>query len=538
MMNGKNNVLRLATLWLAMFWGAAALAAPLFVPSVKWQKQSETEALLTVGFKVAPNSYIYDRQLEVAVIEQNVVLTASGGDKPVKADDEDELVFKKDFQRQYRMQGKMTAPARLEVTFQGCSDGVCMLPETVEFLLLEDGTGTPAAAKENAQAKTTTIPKDGWENTIDNFQELGRATGYMDKDEFLTWAEQAEQGLAPAQDVLQRVFAKYGLLLAALLIIPLGLLLNLTPCVLPMIPINLAIIGAGAQAGGKGRGFRQGGIYGLGMALTYGGLGLLAVLTGGRFGALNSSPWFNLAVAVIFVILALAMFDVLIIDLSRWRGGRGGGQSSGGMGLVGVFVLGAVAAVLGGACVAPVLIWVLLLAADLWSRGNVVGLFLPFLLGVGMALPWPILGAGMAKMPKPGTWMEQVKRAFGVLILLVAAYYAWLAVSLWRPAPDAEPLQDGWHTELSVAMQQAEDDGQMLFLDFWGLTCKSCMAMKATTFKEQEVINKMQPWVKVAIQADDSKNPEVAALLKKFDVKGLPTYVLLQGGTKVKSMEK
>ena len=73
------------------------------------------------------------------------------------------------------------------------------------------------------------------------FQERGRATGYMDEDAFLAWAEQAEEGIEAEADILRRVFTRYGLLLAALLVIPLGLLLNLTPCVLPMIPP--AIIG-------------------------------------------------------------------------------------------------------------------------------------------------------------------------------------------------------------------------------------------------------------------------------------------------------
>src|SRR5262245_28843972 len=107
--------------------------------------------------------------------------------------------------------------------------------------------------------------------------------------------------------------------LAILLIVFLGgLALNLTPCVLPMIPINLAIIGAGTKAGSRGRGFLLGGVYGAAMALVYGVLGLVVILTAGTFGTLNSSPWFNLGVAALFVVLGLAMFDILVIDFSRF----------------------------------------------------------------------------------------------------------------------------------------------------------------------------------------------------------------------------
>src|SRR5258707_11489110 len=83
-----------------------------------------------------------------------------------------------------------------------------------------------------------------------------------------------------------------------------------------MIPINLAIIGAGTQAGSRGRGFLLGSVYGAAMALVYGVLGLIVILTAGTFGAINSSPWFNVAIAATFIILALAMFDLLVIDLS------------------------------------------------------------------------------------------------------------------------------------------------------------------------------------------------------------------------------
>ena len=90
------------------------------------------------------------------------------------------------------------------------------------------------------------------------------------------------------------MFEGRGPLAILLLVLVGGLALNLTPCVLPMIPINLAIIGAGAQAGSRGRGFLLGSAYGGAMALVYGVLGLVVILTAGTFGTINSSPWFNL----------------------------------------------------------------------------------------------------------------------------------------------------------------------------------------------------------------------------------------------------
>ena len=126
----------------------------------------------------------------------------------------------------------------------------------------------------------------------------------------------AEQGVAP-----KGLFDGRGPLAILLLVLVGGLALNLTPCVLPMIPINLAIIGAGAQAGSRRRGFLLGSTYGAAMAVVYGVLGLIVILTAGTFGTINASPWFNAGIAALFVVLGLAMFDVFNIDFSRFSSG-------------------------------------------------------------------------------------------------------------------------------------------------------------------------------------------------------------------------
>src|SRR5205823_10965496 len=123
--------------------------------------------------------------------------------------------------------------------------------------------------------------------------------------------------------------------------------------VLPMIPINLAIIGAGAQSGSRARGFLLGSAYGAAMAVVYGVLGLIVILTAGTFGTINASPWFNLAIAALFVVLGLAMFDVLVIDFSRFSSGFKAADKSRGTVLL-AFGMGAIAALLAEACVAPV----------------------------------------------------------------------------------------------------------------------------------------------------------------------------------------
>ena len=103
-------------------------------------------------------------------------------------------------------------------------------------------------------------------------------------------------------------------------------------------------------------------------------LGLVVILTAGTFGTINSSPWFNLAIAALFIVLGLAMFDVIDIDFSRFSGGMKNPARRGTFGLA--FVMGAVAALLAGACVAPVVIQVVLFASSLYAGGTSVALAL------------------------------------------------------------------------------------------------------------------------------------------------------------------
>ena len=428
--------------------------------------------------------------------------------------------------------------------YQFCDDaGMCHFPEEEELVLslvirgeqpvspIQKITSTDTKSD---VAKTFETDFTEIKSKLDEFVMADIAAGYLKSKDLITFAENAKT----ADGSSANRFAGMSIWLILLLIVVGGIALNLTPCVLPMMPITIAVLGAGTQAESKGKGFLIGGLYGIGMMLAYGALGLIVVLTGSRFGAINSSPLFNLIIAVIFILLALAMFDVFPIDFTKFQSGTMAGKKSGKSKYITVFVLGVIAAVLAGACVAPVLISVILYSVTLYTSGNPAGLLLPFLLGLGMALPWPFVGAGLSILPKPGKWMKWVKIIFGVIILVIALYYGYTALHIFSSqAQDTEHVveytseenESGlyWTPSLMDGLDRAKEEGKPVFIDFWATWCKNCLAMEATTFRDDEVEKVLEGFVLVRYQAEDLKKSPTKEILDYYDVLGLPSYVVL-----------
>ncbi len=450
--------------------------------------------------------------------------------------------------------GDLVIPARLR--YQACNDKACFRPTTATtgwtlhvvpsstrttktrpdvFIRLDAGrdAGPPKVSAPAAAPARPAPPAAAGDNgaaRLDRFTVLATTGGFQGSNEFLRFVHDAERGV-----VQKGWFEGRGPLAVLVLILLGGLALNLTPCVLPMIPINLAIIGAGAQAGSRQRGFLLGSAYGAAMALVYGALGLVVILTARTFGTINSSPWFNVGIALLFVVLALAMFDVVNIDFSRFSSGMRGPAKRGSFPVA--FGMGAVAALLAGACVAPVVIQVVLFSSSLYAGGTRLALALPFVLGIGMALPWPIAGAGLSALPKPGAWMVRVKQVFGVVILGMAVYYGYLAYSLFANLRvDASEvsssveakLAEGWTSSLAAGLDRAEREQKPVLIDFWATWCKNCLTMDKTTLENAEVKAALANYVKIKFQAEDPDVEPAKSVMARFHAIGLPTYVLLR----------
>jgi len=497
---------------------------------------------------------------DVAQVEATEVVFPEPTTTKVLGFDEPLLVYRGQFPIGATLEVADDAPLgpttlRAEFRYQACDETTCYFPQTLDtswtFDVVENpsaghqvpdafdqvafGTGEPPPVR--ALAELTATPVTPGSNTdalalFDQFDILTPQAGsYMDEQEFLEFVDNAENGVVP-----EGLFDNRGPLAILALVFIGGLALNLTPCVLPMIPINLMIIGAGAHGGGRGRGFLLGMAYGTAMALVYGVIGLVVILTAGTFGTINASPWFNGGIAVLFVVLGLAMFDVFAIDFSRFSSRIQFSERSRGTFML-AFGMGTVAAVLAGACVAPVVIQVVIFASERYAAGTQAALALPFVLGLGMALPWPLAGAGFTALPRPGPWMVRVKQAMGVFILGTAVYYGYVAYGIvsarWVDpasvqASVEEMLEAGWQPSLAEGLQTAQRDDTLVLVDFWATWCKNCLVMDETTLSSDAVEARLQDYTKIKYQAENLDVAPTRELMDRINAVGLPAYVILR----------
>ncbi|MDQ2822848.1 MAG: protein-disulfide reductase DsbD [Pseudomonadota bacterium] len=295
-----------------------------------------------------------------------------------------------------------TAPFDLTVGYQGCADaGLCYPPVVLTY------TVNPAAPGA-LTAKTV--------------EDAGAAAG---KDRAGVGPGTAAATPAAAEDdtsLAQRTLQSGSVWRIGGAFLVFGLLLSFTPCVLPMVPIlSSIIVGEGGVT--RKRGLLLAAAYSLGMALIYTALGVAAGLAGeGLAGALQK-PWVLLTFGALLFALALSMFDVYQLQLPgslQSRLSESSGRQSGGK-LVGVFIMGALSALIVGPCVAGPLAGALLYIS---KTGNAAtGGWALFAMAAGMSVPLLLTGLSAGSLlPRAGAWMNNVKKVFGLLLIAVAIW--------------------------------------------------------------------------------------------------------------------
>lgn len=375
---------------------------------------SEERGVVDVHFKIADGYYMYRERFAFAT--RNGTATLGDAQIPpghVKFDP----TFNKNVET-YRKEITIRVPVKqasgafdLAVTSQGCADaGICYPP--AEHIYHVSGAALQAAA--GGQSTAPGAAGNG-------AQTASVAPSAPADDAQQPWYERATSA-DYAQSLLQGggFFAVVGLYFVA------GMVLSLLPCSYPMIPILSAIIvGEGAQVT-RARGFALSFVYVLGMALVYTVLGIAAALVGQSLGAWLQNPWVLGAFAVLltaFALMLIAGYDIALPQ--RWQDGasRASQGRSGGK-FVAVGVMGALSALVVGACMTAPLFAVLAFIAH---TGNaVLGGAALFAMGIGLGVPLMIIGFGAGTLlPRAGTWMDGVKVFFGVVLLAAALWIVW-----------------------------------------------------------------------------------------------------------------
>lgn len=198
-----------------------------------------------------------------------------------------------------------------------------------------------------------------------------------------------------------------------------GFQTSLTPCVYPMIPITLGIFGARGKDVSRGKALLLATAYVTGMGLTYAALGVIVAMIGGQFGTLLANPYVVVPIVLLFCALAASMFGAFELNLpASWQARL---NQVGGRGFRGAFAMGMVGGLVAAPCTGPFLLGLLTFVAT--SRSVIGGGSLLFVYAIGMGVLFWVLAAFAMSLPKSGRWMEWVKSAGGILLLLGGVYF-------------------------------------------------------------------------------------------------------------------
>ena len=456
--------------------------------------------IVRVQFAIAPNYYMYRDEFAFKIVSANGEVAQAGAVALPKALIEFDPNFNKDMaiyenavSLNVPIQNKTAQEAlfKIVVTSRGCAKGgLCYPPRQTQAVLT-------ATAQSETITNITPPAQPNAPVVIDN-------TTYS-----------------------QNVFQNNSGAIALILVFGLGLLLALTPCMLPMYPILTTIL-SGQHDTRRMRGVLLAFAYVTGMAIVYSLVGILAAKTGAGLYRYMQSPWVLVVFTALLVLLALSMFDVFQIQLpAQWQA-LIQQKTQGKNGYAGAAILGAASALIASPCVAAPLIGLvgfIVQTGDTFKGGIAL-----LVLAYGMGLPLILMGAGLGRwLPKSGAWMMRIKQLVGVIMLLAALwvsqplwYKAWL--NAWGNTPTTSFVPVRTISELQNKISQSD---KPVFVDVYADWCRSCIEMERKVFPDtrvQAAFGKM-----TLLRVDMTKfTDEDAAILTSLKLYGPPAMLIFE----------
>jgi len=414
----------LLLLFVLPIWATAQAAPELLqvTDAFRLSAQVARPGTLHLHWTIAPHYYLYRGRIHVKSLDENVQLGAVRLPDGLKEHDPylgDVEIYHDalDASVPYQITGAAPTSLRVAVTFQGCHEvdpKICYPPATQDLEIPLSGAAAGAISLPDAQPAAN----NGLGAALQRLR--GAPTGQVNgSDAVVSTApasnESAEQKLAGV--IGAHGFAAIAVFFGA------GLLLALTPCVLPMIPILSGLIAGAGTRLTTARAFALSLTYVLASCVVFTALGVIAGLAGANLAAWMQQPAILIAFAILFVLLAFSMFGMYSLQLpSSWqtRLANLSNKQRGGS-LAGVAAMGVLSALIVGPCVAPPLAAAVLYIGQ--SRDPVFGGAALFALSFGMGVPLLIIGTAAGRLlPRAGAWMNAVKAIFGVGFLVVAIW--------------------------------------------------------------------------------------------------------------------
>ncbi len=450
-----------------------------------------------------------------------------------------------------------------KVRFQACDNQVCLAPSSVEFTVQVTVTGaTAASTPEGDSAPDTIAPVIDASALSATFatgpSAAGQATGAASSRQRGRLEEALEKG-------------GFGWFLALFLG---GLLLNLTPCVFPMLGVTVSIFGARAKQP-LPKVFATAVLYVFGICVTYTALGVVAALTGGLFGSALQSVWVNLVLGGLMLVLSLSMFGLYEMQPPAWVMDRLGGAQA--TNFAGAFLSGLGVGVIAAPCVGPFVVAVLALVAQ--KHSVLFGVQTMFTLSLGLGFPYLFLATFsnlLQALPRSGDWMVWVKHSFGVIMASIGLYYLFIGFApdqapwvlpialavggLWLGFLDHAAGKAGafkrftqvvgalalfagvamgtqmgialsrtmvWKPYSAEAVSASVAAGRPVMMDFAADWCVPCHELELNTFTDPEVVSFAKRFDRYHVDLTDYDSPTSEAARRQYGITGVPTVVFL-----------
>lgn len=547
--------------------------------SVKITKVDDSTSKITISINLKSEEAIYSNSINVSTNNPNISLSQLQTNiLPIKEYDpsfKEVSVFKNNFE--INLTAKKTnstlvnqQESELYINYllnnkKDPVEEIIPIKLFEEKLIIDENKNETSTLKK--EEKTNNL-KENTENKLEDKNSQKSVWYYLEKLSSYT------------QNLLEQTDSNW---LRIILVLILGLLMSFTPCIYPIIPITVGVL---QSQGGRSvfYNFLLAMFYAFGVATTFALFGLTAAYTGFLFGQILTNPIFIILLSAMLIYLALSMFGVYEIYIPSFLQKSTNINHKGS--IISAFAFGIVSGSVASPCLSPGLALLLTIVATIGSK--LLGFILLFAFGIGLSIPLIVIGTfsgSINVLPRAGNWMIEVKKIFGFMLLAMSIYFIkniippyltlWitaffvlgagifyiktiseyetktgkriknilgigliaLSVLIFTKAVQKtffyhpEQVIDIWQHDYQQALQDAKKMNKKLFIDIGAQFCTICKAIDKQIFSDSNVVNAMNKFVLVKVDATDSETEPYLTLRKKYNLLGVPAILLINPET-------